>query len=641
MPQNEVQVACAWCGLFSDPGPVCDVCGSPLPDVAGPGEGLSASSFLTPEELSQVLIEPPEEPAAAPPVAASTPPPPAPPARPIAKARTRAPAPIKKPAPAPTPAPDKVGPELQAEPVEQELKRPAATDRGRGWPWKRSSPEPEHAAEEEQLLESWKTSLFGRDLEEEALDPRADASSSPSPPSTVETSQEPQAAQLQVTSEEAASPVSDDMDEGPKFMLWPWSRKQARPPDLEADVETSPEPPEPTSAPAAEIVDRLPAPPEPEVQAPPEPVVEALPEPVVVEAPPEPVVVEAPPEPVVEAPPEPVVVEAPPEPVVEAPPEPATKPEEFAAESPPVTDEGVSTADHQPSVLEDRARLLRRRRLRRSPSREQPETEVPAASLETVDMNVSGPALASPDAPPVEDASPEETSGITEGVAAVADEFGLEPTDERDSVDILELLLADAPDTAAEPQVPPGASTEEADQRGGSWRLLPWWPRRRAVPNGISPDEAVDEAPQPVEEPAAATPIEAPEARTQPIAPPAEGFDEALRRTLERAAKEEAEQAAPPESQVPQRRESSAPAPKTPRQQVKTPPKESPPAEEPEETEAPMIDPETVEGPIVVVMRTTIKCSRCGGPSERGLCDACHEAIRELRELSIDFQDGF
>jgi hypothetical protein len=331
-------------------------------------------------------------------------------------------------------------------------------------------------------------------------------------------------------------------------------------------------------------------------------------------------------------------VEAQPEPVVaEAPPEPDAKPEETAADSLPLTDEGVSAVD-QPSVLEDRARLLRRRWLRRSPPRQQPETEAPAASLEPVAMNVSGPDLASPDASPVEGVLPEEASGIPEGVAAVADEFGLEPTDERDSVDILESLLADSADTAADQQLSPGASQDDADLRGGSWRLLPWWPRRRAAPNGISPHEAVDEAPEPVEQPLSAPPVESPEARAQPLAPPVEGFDEALRRTLERSAKEE-EVVAPPESAEPQRRESSATAPKTPRR-VKRPPRESPPAEEPAEKESPMIDPETVEGPIVVVMPTTVRCSRCGGPSERGLCDACHEAIRELRELSIDFQDG-
>jgi hypothetical protein len=254
-------------------------------------------------------------------------------------------------------------------------------------------------------------------------------------------------------------------------------------------------------------------------------------------------------------------------------------------------------------------------------------------------MNASGPDLASPDAPPVEDSRPEETSAIPEGVAAVADEFGLELTDERDSVDILESLLADSPDTAAEQQVPPDASADDADMRGGSWRLLPWWPRRRAAPNGISPQEAVDEAPEPAEQPYAAPPVKPQVTRAQSVAPPVEGFDEALRRTLEKGAKEE-EVVAPPASPAPQLRESPAAAPKAPRRQVKKPPTEPPPAEESAEKESPMIDPETVEGPIVVVMRTTVRCSRCGGPSERGLCDACHEAIRELRELSIDFQDG-
>ena len=59
MPQNEVQVACAWCGLFSDPGPVCEVCGSPLPDVSSRSAMLSSSSFLTPEELTQLMAESP------------------------------------------------------------------------------------------------------------------------------------------------------------------------------------------------------------------------------------------------------------------------------------------------------------------------------------------------------------------------------------------------------------------------------------------------------------------------------------------------------------------------------------------------------------------------------------------------------
>jgi hypothetical protein len=614
MPQSEVQVACAWCGLFSDPGPVCDVCGSPLPDVAGPGESLSASSFLTPEELSQVLVEPPPEPAAAPPAAVSPAPQPPipipPPARRAAQTRGRALDPTKEPAAAQTPVPDQVAPEL---PVEQQAKPPAAAGRGWGWPWKRSGPgpDPEFAAEEEQLLKSWKTNLFGQDIDDAAPDSRADESSS-SWLAPADTSAEPQAAQeatFQLTPQEAASPLSEEPEEGPKFMLWPWSRKPARPADLVgADVESAHE-----SAEAVEASAQSTAVEEPETS--PAPAAE-----------------------VVEAPPEPVV-EAPPEPVVEAPPEPDARLDEVVAESPPVTDEGDSAAD-QPSVLEDRARLLRRRWLRRSPPRQQTETEAPAASLEPVAMSVAGPDLASPDAPQVEDQRPEETSGVPEGVAAVADEFGLELTDERDSVDILESLIADSPDTAAEQQVPPDASADDADMRGGSWRLLPWWPRRRAAPNGISPYEADDETPEPLEEPAAAPTIEAPETRAQPVAPSVEGFDEALRRTLEKAAKEE-EVVAPPESPAPQRRESSATAPRTPRKQVKRPPKESPPAEESGEKESPMIDPETVEGPMVVVMPTTVRCSRCGGPSERGLCDACHEAIRELRELSIDFQDGF
>ena len=42
---------------------------------------------------------------------------------------------------------------------------------------------------------------------------------------------------------------------------------------------------------------------------------------------------------------------------------------------------------------------------------------------------------------------------------------------------------------------------------------------------------------------------------------------------------------------------------------------------------------------MVVVMPSKVPCSKCGGPSERGLCEACLEAIRELRELSLGFMD--
>jgi hypothetical protein len=34
-----------------------------------------------------------------------------------------------------------------------------------------------------------------------------------------------------------------------------------------------------------------------------------------------------------------------------------------------------------------------------------------------------------------------------------------------------------------------------------------------------------------------------------------------------------------------------------------------------------------------------VPCSRCGEPSERGLCEACLDAIRELRTLSGGFAD--
>jgi hypothetical protein len=32
-----------------------------------------------------------------------------------------------------------------------------------------------------------------------------------------------------------------------------------------------------------------------------------------------------------------------------------------------------------------------------------------------------------------------------------------------------------------------------------------------------------------------------------------------------------------------------------------------------------------------------VPCSRCGQPSERGLCEACLDAIAELRQLSAQF----
>ena len=36
-------------------------------------------------------------------------------------------------------------------------------------------------------------------------------------------------------------------------------------------------------------------------------------------------------------------------------------------------------------------------------------------------------------------------------------------------------------------------------------------------------------------------------------------------------------------------------------------------------------------------MAGKVPCSRCGQPSERGLCEACLDAIAELRQLSAQF----
>jgi len=33
-----------------------------------------------------------------------------------------------------------------------------------------------------------------------------------------------------------------------------------------------------------------------------------------------------------------------------------------------------------------------------------------------------------------------------------------------------------------------------------------------------------------------------------------------------------------------------------------------------------------------------VPCSRCGQPSDRGLCEACLDAITELRQLSSQFE---
>jgi hypothetical protein len=41
--------------------------------------------------------------------------------------------------------------------------------------------------------------------------------------------------------------------------------------------------------------------------------------------------------------------------------------------------------------------------------------------------------------------------------------------------------------------------------------------------------------------------------------------------------------------------------------------------------------------PSQVLMDGKVPCSRCGQPSERGLCEACLDAIAELRQLSSQF----
>jgi hypothetical protein len=54
-PQDDVeqaQVACAWCGLFSPPGPACEVCGSPLPSAE------SSQATWTPAAIKYMEGEP-------------------------------------------------------------------------------------------------------------------------------------------------------------------------------------------------------------------------------------------------------------------------------------------------------------------------------------------------------------------------------------------------------------------------------------------------------------------------------------------------------------------------------------------------------------------------------------------------------
>jgi len=87
------QIACRWCGLFSSPGPACELCGSPLADIPSvqvsqltyrvaepePGPAIKAEPPPQPDPLPQALAPAPSqadvaEPAAAPPPPAAPPP---------------------------------------------------------------------------------------------------------------------------------------------------------------------------------------------------------------------------------------------------------------------------------------------------------------------------------------------------------------------------------------------------------------------------------------------------------------------------------------------------------------------------------------------------------------------------------------
>jgi hypothetical protein len=57
MNSSRTLMACAWCGLYSEPGPVCNVCGSPVLDVTGWTTVLDVSRPVEPAVASPTTSE--------------------------------------------------------------------------------------------------------------------------------------------------------------------------------------------------------------------------------------------------------------------------------------------------------------------------------------------------------------------------------------------------------------------------------------------------------------------------------------------------------------------------------------------------------------------------------------------------------
>jgi hypothetical protein len=747
MPQQEVQVACAWCGLYSDPGPVCEVCGSPLPDLTSPSTSLRSGSLLTPQELEQLIAQPPVQ--------------------------TRAEVIDQITEGTRIAGPPEAGRagswESAARAAAEEAREttslaPERTSgrraRMRRHPSFDPTVTPQRTAEEEILIESWKASFVVE--QPEALPPAAEEDA-PSPQGETGESigvEDPTDSMKPPASYEGGS-VADGEDTSPKkYMLWPWSRKHLiAPQDATSGPTLEPEEPaavEPTDFLAEEAASsEMTA--EPEPHSPEQPVSEPP-----AEAPLE--QVDLPPADL-PAPISAVIDQSPADPTASLDPGPALLVADPPIDAPMIDLPVEPRASSEEASPTDEQRPARRRWLRRGARREAPPELVPPAPVEDAPSAVVEPmavaptveAVSFPEPPPpveetplvvepvavevpapVEDAPsavvepppvqevpaveavavveppPVEEVPAVEAVAvvepppveevpaveavAVVEPPPVEevpaveavavveppPVEEVPAVEavavvepppveetpppVIEPVAVEVPSPVAKParprSVPPvparvvearpaapvtpvapdvaaasgGAPDSVQDAgistiRAGAWKLMPAWPKRRVA----APSADGSEAPSP-----------------SPVAGPSvvPGQDEQApagknprRATREPPAPERP--AAKVEASPPTVRRKPA-APRPPAPQVASPPKvdpgrarpsgQAPPA--PRKTSrAPTADKAPAGGALVVVMPSKVPCSKCGGPSERGLCEACLEAIRELRELSLGFSD--
>ena len=602
---EQAQVACAWCGLFSPPGPACEVCGSPLPSAE------SSQATWTPAAIKYMEGEPTTH---------------------TFQVVDR-PSEIAQPTPIPLVTPIVAQPDSgnaaalveQAETLLKETKsllletasllkeRTDATN----------TPEPDGNGASDQTVEDLMDAAAQLEERTEALRAEPELQDQVVEELPAEPIVEPAEPESTVVeSVEVESPAEPAIEEPPVEEERPkiafdlgWTE-----PDLEPTLDLSEL--EPLGEP--DVVDEAPVAEEPEETKAPrrfrwrgrkreEPEAEEPAEPELADAEPmqaftetvEPEVVVAEPESV-----EPEAVFVEPE-VVEPEPE-AVQPEAVVVEpEPEVVEPEAVVVEPEPEVVEPEDVVV------------EPEPEILEPEPEVVEPEVVETGEAATQEPPPPPKRRREGASLQKAMEAAVERSFFVPTEQEEA--------AEEPEAPAEP--PP---VDEPKERGWPWRR----PKKGQQAEPIVEPEPSPLPPEPeLVQPAASV--------TDPVlssvATPAEPTESIPSPTADLLA----ESAPPPQAAE----ATSAPPPVAQQRFVGW-------SEQPEDGAHPMAMPPPIEivtplpadgnahsavaateaeAPAPGSMAGKVPCSRCGQPSERGLCEACLDAIAELRQLSAQF----